>query len=62
MIPFKTVHRVESQGYILYKRHRRLKEEYRELKGPEVGALVQKGVAVHDVEIVPEVAFTGKGM
>ena len=62
MMPFKTVHRVESQGYILYKRHRRLKEEYRELKGPEVGALIQKGVAVHDVEIVPEVAFTGKGM
>ena len=59
MIPYKTVHRIDSQGYILYKRHRRLKEQYRELQGPEIGALIQKGVDIHDVEIVPKVAFTG---
>ena len=60
MIPFKTFHRVESQGYILYRKTKKLKAEYRELPGQEIGELVKSGVDVHDIETTPEVAYTGR--
>lgn len=59
MVPFKTVHRIDSQGYILYKRHKRLKEKYRGLQGPDIGDLVKSGVDIHDMVTSPEVAYTG---
>lgn len=59
VVPFKTVHRIDSQGYILYKRHKRLKEKYRGLQGPEIGDLVKSGVDIHDIITSPEVAYTG---
>ncbi len=62
IVPFPTVHRVPSQGYIVYYQRRVLKDEYRKLAGPEIGALVKQGVDVHDITITPEIAYTGKIM
>jgi len=58
-VPFPTVHRVVSQGYIVYRTAKSLKPEYCGLPGPEIGARRQKGEEVYDVTEVPEVAFTG---
>ena len=59
VVPFKTVHRIDSQGYILYKRQKKLKAEYREMAGEEIAAKIKAGEVVHDVTHIPEVAFTG---
>ena len=59
VVPFKTVHRIDSQGYILYKRQKKLKAEYKELAGQDIAAKIKAGEDVHDISIIPEVAFTG---
>jgi hypothetical protein len=57
---FPTIHRVKSQGYILLRNYRTLKEEYRHLPGPEIGKLAQEGVQIRDEKLVPDVAYTGE--
>lgn len=44
----------------MYKTLRKLKPEFQGLSGPEIGAQIQKGVNVHDIHEVPEIAFTGE--
>ncbi|XP_005100447.2 tRNase Z TRZ1 [Aplysia californica] len=56
---FPTVHRICSQGYIVYKEEKRLKEEYRGMEGFEVAALHREGREIHEVSITPEIAYTG---
>ncbi|WAR01511.1 RNZ1-like protein [Mya arenaria] len=58
-IPFPTVHRVASQGYLVYKTTKKLKPEFKDLKGHEIGAKKKDGVDIYDVTETPEVAFTG---
>ena len=58
--PFRTNHRVPSQGYLLYKQSKQLKAEFVGMPSSEINALHKKGVAVHDVLLTPEVAYTGE--
>jgi len=57
--PFKTTHRVASQGYTVFMRKKKLKPEYRELSSWELGDLRKKGVALDEPIDEPIVAFTG---
>jgi len=43
----------------VYRTQRKLKPEFQGLSGPEIGANIQKGVHVHNVVDIPEIAFTG---
>ncbi|GFO07504.1 ribonuclease z [Plakobranchus ocellatus] len=56
---FPTIHRVPSQGYIVYKEEKRLKEEFRGMAGFDVAALHRQGTDIHDVIVTPEIAYTG---
>eukprot|EP00898_Chlorokybus_atmophyticus_P003061 jgi/Chlat1/3756/Chrsp259S03900 len=57
--PFATYHPVPSQGYVIYSRKFKLKEEYVGVPGPEIKRLREDGVEVTNTIDVPEVAFTG---
>lgn len=57
---FPTIHRISSQGYIVYREEKTLKQEYRGKEGFEVAALHRKGVDIHDLKVVPEIAYCGK--
>ena len=59
VMPFQTVHRVDSVGYLVYKHDRRLKAEYKALSGPEMGQLRRQGVEIYDYECTPDIAYTG---
>ena len=59
MRPFPTHHRVQSQGYIVYKQTKKLKPEYHGLSGPEIGKLAKEGVNIYDIVDTPEIAYTG---
>ncbi|RUS79235.1 hypothetical protein EGW08_013020, partial [Elysia chlorotica] len=56
---FPTIHRVPSQGYIVYKEEKKLKEEFKGMSGFDVAALHREGKDIHDVIITPEIAYTG---
>ncbi|KAK3740209.1 hypothetical protein RRG08_054232 [Elysia crispata] len=56
---FPTIHRVPSQGYIVYKEEKKLKEEFKGMSGFDVAALHRQGTDIHDVIITPEIAYTG---
>ncbi|MEL6349191.1 MAG: MBL fold metallo-hydrolase [Myxococcota bacterium] len=57
--PFRSVHTVISQGYILHHRRQKLKPEYQHLTGPEIGAARARGEQITDEVDHPAVAFTG---
>ena len=57
--PFRTRHRVVSQGYVFYRRKKRLAEEYQGLSGDEIRALRQDGVNVGAVTTSIALAVTG---
>jgi ribonuclease Z len=57
--PFQTIHRVPSQGYTVWERRHRLREEFRHLSGPELGRRRQAGEALDDTHEVPLLSFTG---
>lgn len=59
MKPFRTVHRVPSQGYLLYQKKKRLKEEYRALGEGEIVELRRQGVDPMMNFLDPVIAFTG---
>lgn len=59
-VPFPTVHRVKSQGYIVYSAKKMLKPEYQGLSSKEIGERIRDGENVHtDPVEIPEIAFTG---
>lgn len=57
--PFKTIHRIPSQGYVIFSVRHKLRPEYRRLSGREIGTLRKSGVQVTRRVEVPLVAFTG---
>lgn len=56
---FETFHRVPSQGYTVWETRSRLKPEFRDLPGAELGALRRQGVAIEEAQRVPLLSFTG---
>ncbi|XP_067672329.1 uncharacterized protein [Haliotis asinina] len=56
---FPTVHRIPSQGYIVYKTSQQLKPEYKDQPGTDLGALHRSGVQIHDTVTTPEIAYLG---
>ncbi|OQV17212.1 putative Ribonuclease Z, chloroplastic [Hypsibius exemplaris] len=59
MRPFRTTHRVPSNGYLIYKQEKSLLPQYQNLTGHEIGALVAAGTEVHEKHSVPDIAYTG---
>lgn len=57
--PFTTVHRVESQGYLLYLKKKRLKEKFRNLGQEGILAAKSAGETPSEEYLEPAVAFTG---
>ena len=57
--PFETYHRVPSQGYTVWERRHRLREEFRGLPGAELAALRQRGIEIEEAREVPLLSFTG---
>lgn len=56
---FPTKHRVPSQGYIVYREQKKLKDEFKGKKGFEIAALHREGKEIHEISISPEIAYTG---
>ena len=56
---FPTVHRVPSQGYILFEKKKRLKEEFSGLSQREILAAKNEGQNPNEEWWEPRVAFTG---
>jgi ribonuclease Z len=57
--PFETFHRVPSQGYTVWERRHRLREELRGRPGPELAALKRQGATIDDAYDMPLLSFTG---
>lgn len=57
--PFRTVHRVQSQGYLLYQKKKRLKEKFRAASQEEIIAARRLGEDPNEEFLEPAVAFTG---
>jgi ribonuclease Z len=55
----RTTHRVPSLAYLIERRSRRLKEEYKHLEGAEIGRLKQEGVQITDPVTTPLLCVTG---
>jgi len=56
---FPTVHRVESFGYTLFQRQKKLAAKYRGLSQDEIVSLKQKGIDPNEWAETPLVSFTG---
>lgn len=56
---FETFHRVPSQGYTIWERRHRLREEFRGRPPAELGELRKRGVAIEEPHEVPILSFTG---
>jgi len=60
VVSFKTDHTVPSQGYALYRTKRKLKPEFADLPGKEIGRLrMEEGIEVTDEVKTLEVVYTG---
>jgi ribonuclease Z len=57
--PFQTFHRVPSQGYTVWERRHRLREQFRGLDGSRLGALRRAGEVLDEPHDVPLLSFTG---
>ncbi len=55
----RTVHRVESYGFVIFERRKKLKPEYAELSGQEIKALRESGEEVTQEIRIPILAYTG---
>jgi ribonuclease Z len=60
--PFKSFHRVPSQGYSIWSRRSKLKAAYQDLPGADLGRLRREGVDISDEVEVAEVAFSGDSL
>lgn len=59
MKPFPTVHRVPSQGYLVFQKKKRLKEALREQGEEAIRAAKSRGEDPNEYYLDPLVAFTG---
>jgi ribonuclease Z len=57
--PFPTFHRVDSHGYTVFLRKKRLKPEYQGLDSHELGVLRRKGQRLDESFDQPMLSFTG---
>lgn len=57
--PFRTKHRIESFGFTLFSRNKKLKPEFSQLAGSELQKLKQNGIEIHHLIETPEITFTG---
>ena len=57
--PFTTIHRIESFGYTLFDKHKKLKPEYSGLSQNEIIELRRKKIEVQSFIETPLVSFTG---
>lgn len=57
--PFPTVHRIESFGYTLFSRKKKLKPEHRDRSGEEIRDLARQGAPIYDWVETPQISFTG---
>jgi ribonuclease Z len=57
--PFETFHRVPSQGYTIWERRHRLREEFQGLDGARLGQLRRDGHALDEPQEIPLLSFTG---
>ena len=56
---YKTIHGVPSQAYVISRIKKQLREEYHELEGKEIGALVKQGIEVNVEKEDAILAYTG---
>lgn len=59
LVPFPTVHRVDSLGFCLYQEKSHLKAQYQALSGKEISKLRKEKQDMFTVERHLELAFTG---
>ena len=59
MRPFSTIHRIESFGYTLFHRHKRLAAEFQGLSQEQIIEIKKQGQELHDIQEIPLVSFTG---
>jgi ribonuclease Z len=57
--PFPTFHRVPSQGYTIWERRTRLRDELRALDGATLGRMRRAGQVLDEAREVPLLSFTG---
>ncbi len=57
--PFSTVHRIDSLGYTVFKKTKKLKPEFRDRSETELMQLRKQGQIIQDEREVPMVSFTG---
>jgi ribonuclease Z len=57
--PFRTFHRVPSQGYTIWERRHRLRDEFRDSPGTRLAELKSQGVEIEERNDVALVSFTG---
>lgn len=57
--PFRTVHVVPSQGYLVYSRKNKLRPEFHGASQQDIVAAKRSGTRITDTIETPEVAFTG---
>jgi ribonuclease Z len=57
--PFRTFHRVPSQGYSIWERRHRLRDEFRDVPGARLAELKRQGVEIEQRHDVALVSFTG---
>jgi ribonuclease Z len=57
--PFETYHRVPSQGYTVWERRHRLRQEFHGLPGARLGELRKSGVTIDETTDVALLSFTG---
>ena len=59
VVPFTTVHRIDSVGYYVYRIVRTLREEYRGKTTNELGSLRKRGIDIQEEIHRLEMAYTG---
>jgi len=57
--PFETSHRVPSQGYGIWRKAQKLKDEYHGLAGEELRQLRERGVQITEQHESRQLAYTG---
>lgn len=56
---FRTPHRIASQGYLIHRKRKRLKDKFKDLGGEDLAELGRRGESLHEMVTEPCVAFTG---
>ncbi|XP_033748085.1 tRNase Z TRZ1-like isoform X2 [Pecten maximus] len=59
VVPFKTIHRVPSMGFLVYKTNTHIKEEFSTCSNTVLKQLELRGEQVYYQTVTPELAYTG---